>query len=311
MDSFIQLAVVQLTALLKGDRMTIGRLSRTRCSSTQFESNGLVKSAPFPREHGAWVMLLLPLLVGGVVGDHPGDMRMLELAAAAVLAFAARNAASLFWRRRTNTIAGWWTIIYGTSALLLGLPLVTGPSGTAASMRLLALAVLPSIVLFTLLVIVKPRSRFDRTTVGEIVGVAALTATGPAAYLVSSGRLDRSAIVLWAVNFIYYSGGVIYVKMRLDAMKHRADWTQSTKFATGYLHLVSTLFVGAGVFVLAAEWPAHGMLIAAAFAPALTRGVIGWTLLKPVLPRLKVLGIAEAIIAVWFSLFLVLALRGA
>ncbi len=310
MDSLIQLGAAKPAARLKGDRMTIERFSRTGTTGTQFESEGLLKSAPLPREHGAWVMLLLPLLVGGVLGGHPGDMRLLELAGAAFLAFAARNAASLFWRRRSNIIAGCWTILYGIFALLLGLPLVAGPSGDAASMRLLALAVLPSLALFTLFVIVKPRSRFDRTTVGEIVGVAALTATGPAAYLISSGRLDRSAILLWAVNFIYYSGGVVYVKMRLDAMKHRADWTQPTKFATGYLNLVLTLFVGAGVFVLAVEWPAHGMLMAVAFAPALTRGLIGWVLLKPALPRLKYLGIAEATIALWFSLFLVFALRG-
>ncbi len=50
---------------------------------------------------------------------------------------------------------------------------------------------------------------------GEILGVFGLTASAPTLYLFQQGTIDAQGLVLWMVNFLYFSGSVFYLKLKL------------------------------------------------------------------------------------------------
>lgn len=52
-----------------------------------------------------------------------------------------------------------------------------------------------------------------------------------------------------------------------------------------------------------------GLLLAAAFAPAVLRAILAAAALTPKLPRLALVGARETLYALWFSGFLVVAVR--
>ncbi len=50
---------------------------------------------------------------------------------------------------------------------------------------------------------------------GEIIGVAGLTASAPVLYLFQHGSLDAQGWVLWMVNFLYFTGSIFYIKLKV------------------------------------------------------------------------------------------------
>src|SRR5271169_3133771 len=159
-----------------------------------------------PREHGAWGMLLIPLLTGAAVGLLTGGrVAPVLLLTTAVLA--------LFWLR--TPVESW----FGTSAVRVQTTqerrLVRGvmvPLATIAAVSLSALfwqgknreLIWIGMVVgaaFAAQILLKKIGRAARMAT-EVVGAIALTSTAPAAYCVATGRLDVRAWALWLVNWL-------------------------------------------------------------------------------------------------------------
>lgn len=263
---------------------------------------------PLPREHGAWVMLYTPLVIGlaGLTPFEPGAATLLLVAV--TTAFLAQNVAGVLLKPRAPANAMAWLGIFGALMAVAGLALVAGLGLWA----LLWLA-LPASALFLLHVkLLKgpAAQRLDRTWWGEMLACGALTLTGPAAYVAARGTLDAPAVALWLACVAAFASGVFHVNMRLDAVKVREAFTWATRWQLGKglvaFHAVMAVLLAAGVVLL--PGPA-GWMALVAYAPFLVRAAWSFVKLEKGVPSFKAIGIRETVLTTWFALWAIALLR--
>ena len=257
-----------------------------------------------PREHGAWGMLLVPLVTGALVGlVDGGRVTAVLLLSLAVLA--------LFWM--STPVESW----LGTN----GIHAQTKAERQAVLAYILPLALIAGISLGVLLWGEKSRSlvwlgaiaglafaaqmllkRLGRATrmAAEIVGALALTSTAPASYCAATGRLDSKAWVLWLVNWLFAANQVHFVWLTIRGMRAQAlreKLTEGWSFLSGQILLAVAL-------VLAYRFKFLPQLALLAFAPVLFRGFL-WFIRKPGPLILRRLGWTELAHAVAFGALLI------
>jgi hypothetical protein len=179
---------------------------------------------PLPREHGAWAMFLVSLGVGWIVAGRwnvPGVV----FALTAMALFLARQplALALKARRRRKPFERSlliWAGIYLAISGLGGIWLVTlgGRAG------LLALAPLAGLLAIAYMGHVARRT--ESSVLGELVGIAGLVLSAPAVYYASTGRYDATAVGLWAVHMLYFSGTVFYIRLKVREQTRQEAPTQ-------------------------------------------------------------------------------------
>ena len=225
-----------------------------------------------PREHGAWGLLLVPMVTGAGVAfqqTHQVLPALLLLVAAlalfwlrtpveSLLGTSAMRAQSADERRAVATvIAGLGTVaVLALSTLLWagrnpGLWLI----GAAAAVTFMAQAGL------------KKLGRRTRM-LSEIVGTIGLTSSAPAGYYVITGRFGALAWMLWLANLIFAGNQIHYVQLRIHTARIeglRAKLARGWTFAAGQFGMAAVLV--AACFYGFLPWIA---LIA--FAPILFRG---------------------------------------
>lgn len=237
-----------------------------------------------PREHGAWAMWLLPFIIGAVAAANWTSATWLLLLAC-LLIFAARTAfgSAIRMRRRNRTIfikCALTGVAESLLALMCVWPLVTGN-------RTLLLLGAAALVLFMVdLLWIKDRS--ERTVSAEILGVAGFTLTAPAAYIVSGGESNSSALILWLVSFGFFAGSIVHVKLRLARLSgkpnHRAQlyerWAVVYVIAIVVVTILLSIFRWApGWLVVAfAPWMVHILWEAFNVRPQKNIYRVGWTL---------------------------------
>lgn len=229
---------------------------------------------PAPREHGAWGILLVPFAVAvGVAGRWTLPVALL-LVSVLCLYVARTSWLQRRWRWMTALVAAsvaagaplvvvwklWWLVAFGAVAAVLA----AQPTSPSLWRQLLA--------------------------------VAGLTLTAPAAWYAATGALDYR---LWLWNALYFAGGVFYVRMHLDAARKRPGCRQANLIYHAGLAVLLLALAGGGVVSWAVTW---------AFAPMLARAAAGSWRLSPVL-RIKRLGWTEVAHSVLFGALLVLAMR--
>lgn len=233
-----------------------------------------------PREHGAWGMLLVPLVTGAAVGLLAGGRVVpVLLLATAVLA--------LFWLR--TPVESW----LGTGAVRVQtkqeLQLVRGiilPLATVAAVSLSALfwpgndrgLIWLGVMAGAAFVAQMFLKRMGRTTriAAEVVGALALTSTAPAAYCVATGRLDAKAWALWVVNWLFAADQIHFVWLRIRGA--RAVGFRE-RFTVGWSFLAGSIILG-GMLALACHFSWLPELTLIAFVPVLFRGFV-WFVKKP------------------------------
>jgi len=225
-----------------------------------------------PREHGAWGLLLVPLITGAGVAFHESH-RILP----ALLLLTATLA--LFWLRTPVES------LLGTSAMraqkreervAVGIAIVS--VGAVAGLALagllwagrnrdLWLIGIMAGVAFVAQALLKRRGRRFRM-LSEMVGILGLTASAPAAYYVVTGKFGATAWMLWLANLAFAGDQVHYVQFRIHTAyvegfrsKLERGWT----FAVGQVVMAALLAVGC--FRGFMPWAAL-----VAFVPILFRG---------------------------------------
>jgi len=235
---------------------------------------------PAPREHGAWGILLVPFATGaGVSGVFDGKTLLLLVS---VLGF---------YLARTSFLRRQWRWL----AVLLGVSLAAAAPLLLVWQRwwLAALAA----------VAVPLAARPTRQSLSvQLLGVAGLTLTAPAAWYVGTGRLGAMAALLWLLNAIYFAGGVFYVRMHL-----RAATDRYVGLASGRSNLLYHLAALGSVLALAAMAVVPWSVVAA-MLPAVVRAVVGTVRLHLPL-QIKKLGWTEVAHSVVFGALLIWALR--
>jgi len=187
-----------------------------------------------PREHGAWGMLLVPLVTGAAVGlMADGRVAPVLLLTTAVLA--------LFWLR--TPVESW----LGTSAVRVQtkheLQLVQSVALPVAALAAVSLCALfwrgknrelisVGMIAGAAFLVQLVLKQFGRSTrmVAELIGALALTSTAPAAYCVATGRLDkRLGCCGWSTRC---SPATRFTSCGLESMEQELqDWARSSKLA--------------------------------------------------------------------------------
>ncbi len=255
-----------------------------------------------PREHGAWGMLLVPLVTGAVVAERSGIN-------GSALTLFVTAAMSLFWLRtpleawlgtspikahtaRERKIVLWMIVSIGTlaaasiAALLWNgnyeLIVIGGVAGLACGAQ----------------DVVKKIGRKGRMP-AQMIGAIGLTSTAAGAYYVATGRLDRTAIALWLANWLFACDQIHFVQIRIHSSRLGSF---EEKVQVGLPFLVAQ--VGLIAIVLGAC--RFGLLptaAAVAFLPVLLRGTF-WFLRKRQPLDVHKLGFTELAHALLFGALL-------
>lgn len=261
------------------------------------------KSLPIPREHGAWFMLYVPLMVV-LVGLHADWFFTVVLVLTVTGVFWGQHTAGLVLRRRGDVGSGWWLVLYGcVSVMGAGSLLAYGLTD------LLWMGIPFGLFMSWQLVRSKfARKRVDRTLSGEMVAIAGLTLTAPVAFVVCVGELTQTAIGLWGLFVLFFCSSVFYVKMRIEAVQIKAgiQWKDRLHLGSGLLFYHTILVVNLLVFTRVSEF---GIFLLIGFVPVFIRALLGFVRLSNQLPKLKVVGMIESVYTLWFAGWVVVVLQ--
>ena len=177
-----------------------------------------------PKEHGTWAMLLVPWAIGCGIARRLAWQDLLLLVAM-LLFFLAHN--QLLTWLRLRLVAASDPEAVGRAR---GIFLLLAGAGGGAILPLLALYRLTALLALGLIAGVLVAAsmhlvyrRLDHGLAGQVLAPAGLALSAPAAYYVARGALDRTSVALWALNFLFFLGAVLYVRLKIDALKRTAS----------------------------------------------------------------------------------------
>ncbi len=252
-----------------------------------------------PKEHGAWAMLYTPLALGvAAAGRLPWTVLLVVVAA--TLVFTGREGLAAWSRARKQGRAPEPAL--GLVLAELG---VAAGCGAVLVLRERLFGLVPlAIAAFALFTIhfAQLRRREQRTFEAEILAIVGLTLTAPAAYYVTRGHWDATAVWLWALCALYFASSVFYVKLRVLALQPRKD-REHRGVRTGAIAYHAILLAALVGLVVAGKLP---VVVLLAFLPILARTT--WSLVRPARSvNLRRVGVLEILYSVNFLVFTVLA----
>jgi len=260
-----------------------------------------------PGDHGSWVFLLSPLIIGLFAGGR-WKVPCLYLVVAALSGFLLRQPVTI----AVKTLAGrrsrddlpaalFWTLVYAGIGCIHVYGLVLRGFG-----YLLYLAI-PGIVVFGWYLWLV-RRREERGQIGlEMLATAALALTAPAGFWVCLGRPDSSGWLLWLLVWAQSASSVVFVHLRIaqrglnalpDFERRLRSGIPSLLFAG--INLAVVLALGAGDDVPRWLFVPYALQLAECVAGTL-RPAVGW---KP-----KRIGQRQLLVSTIFTLLFVAAWR--
>lgn len=181
------------------------------------------KQIALPQDHGSWVFILSPLLVGIFAGGN-FTFAAFNLVLAAMSAFMMRQPTTVLvkaysGRRPKSDLAAarFWLLIYGgiASLALLGLML--------QGFGFLLLLAVPGVVVFGWhLKLVSQRAERKQAGV-EVIATGVLALAAPAAYWVGIGRYDPPGWWLFLWVWLQSAASIVYAYLRLDQRELKQD----------------------------------------------------------------------------------------
>lgn len=279
--------------------VTARRSARSASAPRSAARPGRIGAPPIPHEHGAWVMLFLPMLAGFAVARPSGWAQVLLLSAAISGAYLARHPADLLLRGKGVRGSTFWMFAYGILAVGAAAPLVLSWHASA----LLVVAGIAGVLfgIHAILLGLQARRRWDRSIFGELLAVAGLTLGGPAAVVVSRGTFTPDAWTLWAGFSLFFAGGVLHVKTLLSGAKHKGQSDWAVRWRLGRASVLYHVLLPAASPVVAARFGISATLVLVAVAPATLRALWSVARLDRRLPPLKRVGAFESVCAIWFA----------
>lgn len=212
-------------------------MENTRPSPTLF-----VRHIALPQDHGSWVFLFSPLLIGLFAAQN-FTAASLILVIAALAAFLARQPASIavkaYSGRRSSRdlpVARFWLAVYGLVGLLALAALVYLGFG-----YLLYLAI-PGLIVFAWHLVLISR-RAERRQMGiEIVASGVLALAAPAALWVGQGYPDPQGWVLFGLVWLQSAASIVYAYLRLEQRPLSAPPDRATALRMARRALLYTTF---------------------------------------------------------------------
>lgn len=264
------------------------------------------RSFLLPREHGAWGMLLVPLVTGAVVGNPHGEriIWILLFAVAALGLFCLRTpveaALEISALRPQNDaerrLIHYSIYLYSSVAVLPLAVLILW--ARACGLLLLGAA---AAITFLLQSVLKHLGRETRMN-AQLTGALALSSTAAGAYYLATGHIGPAAMTVWLANWLFAANQIHFVQLRIHSAR---ALTLQEKFRQGkgfVLHqAVCLLLLG---LIWRAGWlPVLALL---AFGPLFIRG-FAWFLGPPRPLQVHRLGAKELVYAIVFGMFFIVA----
>jgi hypothetical protein len=136
----------------------------------------------------------------------------------------------------------------------------------------------------------------------QIIGAIGLTSTAAGAYYVASGKLDSTAIALWAANWLFAADQIHFVQTRIRGSK-LTSWGQKVGRGKWFLCAQITLAVA---LALGCAYRVIPVWTVIAFLPALARG-FAWFVRTTQPLNVHKLGFSELAQAIVFGMLLAAA----
>jgi hypothetical protein len=218
--------------------------------TTTFAQTYIRRHIALPSEHGAWVFILSPLLVGLFAGGRwtPASAYLII---GAMTVFLMRQpltiAVKAYSGRRSRgdlPAARFWIAIYGLLGILFAAGLILNGFG-----YLLYLA-LPGVPVFIWHLYLVSR-RAERRKAGiEVVASGVLALAAPAAFWVGVGYPDPAGWWLFALCWMQSAASIVYAYLRLEQRNLPVVPDPATRLRLGRWALLYSSFNPAAVFVL-------------------------------------------------------------
>lgn len=261
----------------------------------------------WPREHGAWGILLVSLITGASIGfSSATDLSaLLWLTVAVLAAFCLRSPienslpASPF-RARGSAEWRWVTVaasIYAlTGALAVAMLIRAGFWGLLWKLGLVAAG------FFVLQAVVRRLGRVGRLS-GEMIGAFGLTLAAVAGWAVAAGEFRQQAVAIWILNGLFAFDQILFVQLRIREVRagNGSSGSRGRKLFLGVEVFIALLICG-GAYAGLVPW-----LVLLAFLPVFVRGA-AWAL-RSAHGRLQIhrLGKSELSYSILFGLLLIAA----
>lgn len=260
-----------------------------------------------PGDHGSWVFLLSPLLIGLFAGGR-WTPATLPLVVALLAAFLIRQpiiiAAKAYSGRRPRDelpAARFWMIVYGLVGMLAVVGLV------ALGFDYLLNLAIPAVPVFAWhLYLITRRAERKQISV-EVVASGVLALAAPAAMWIGIGAADPRGWILWALCWLQSAASIVHAYLRLDQRGLAAVPDLSIRLNMARRAL---LYTGFNVVATAALALA-GFLPPLIFIPfALQFAETVWGTLRPAVgARPTAIGVRQLIVSTLFTLLFILFMK--
>jgi hypothetical protein len=201
-----------------------------------------IRHIALPQDHGSWVFLLCPLLIGLFAG-RGWSASNLVLSMGVISAFLLRQpitiAVKVFSGRRPKrelSAARFWILIYGLISLCCLLYMIH--HGYDYLLYLL----LPGIVVFMWHLYLVSR-RAERRQLGvELIATGVLSLAAPAAYWVGIGYPDAGGWLLFLLIWLQSAASIVYAYLRLEQRVLKTAPNYSIRLCMAWRALAYTTF---------------------------------------------------------------------
>ncbi len=262
------------------------------------------KQIAIPQDHGSWVFILSPLVVGLFAG-RTFNPASLALCLAALTVFLMRQPLTAMVKaysgRRPITdlpAARLWVTVYGVIALLTFGELYLLGDGYVAYLAI------PGVPVFAWHLWLVSRREERHQAMVEVIATGVLSLAAPAAYWVGLHRYEPLGWWLWLLTWLQSAASIVYAYLRLEQRQWKSLPNRWQRFRAGRNAWAFTSF---NVFLAAALGLGAGWLPGWILAPYLVQwfetlwGIdhpsMGW---KPVR-----IGIRQLIVSIiWTVLFI-------
>ena len=201
-----------------------------------------VRHIALPQDHGSWIFLLSPLLIGIFAGGRL-SLATFFLVIAAFSAFLIRQPVTILVKaysgrrsRRDLPAARFWIVVYS----ILGLTALVGLIGQG--FIFLLILTIPGAPVFAWHLFLVSR-RAERRQLGvELVGTGVLAFAAPAGYWVGTGTFEPSGWWLFFLTWFQSAASIVYAYLRLEQRQLNEKPNLPVRFRMGWRALIYALF---------------------------------------------------------------------
>ena len=256
-----------------------------------------------PQDHGSWVFIISPLIIGLFAGKNVNVFSIILICACAA-AFLIRQPITIliksFSGRRPGLepAAAWfWICTYGFVIVVSALLLLYSDK---KELLLLALPAVP-VFIWQLLLISR---REERKQIGlEILGTGVLSLAAPAAFWIGSGHYDSTGWFLWILVWFQSAASIVYAYLRLTQRQWKENPSLRSRIWTGWRAIAYTTF-NLGLSILLVSIGKIPGLIWAAFLVQFLESI--WGTIKPAINAKPVsIGMRQLIISSLFTIIFI------